>query len=193
MTKWDSSARPDPDAESGVRDDGTTITPIEAVIDGKSSKKLHAAAEMSAQISEERQKRASAPVHMEGLKPLPAGMARMPNGVIPGGSDATTLVPSMRRSVPAPFKRESVNVGRHGKTWQYLPADQVAPGDIVVDFGRVVQRASRIRYGEIAGRKVAVGDEILLVNPLEEVRPFDPADQIRVFRVHGGPEDEALA
>jgi len=186
VTRFDPDARPDKDAESGVNSAGTTITPMEAVIDAKSSKKLHAAAELTEQIVEERAKRKSEPIHMEGLRPLPSGLPRLPNGMIPGGSDATSLVPSMRRTIPAPFVRPSVSGGRHGKTWAYLPADQVVPEDIVVDFGRVEFTSENTLYETIAGVRAAVGVEVRLVNVLDEVRKFDPSEQLRVFRKHAG-------
>lgn len=185
MTKWDPDARPVSDAEPGVRADGTTVTPIEAVLDRGATKKLHAQAEMSAQIIEERAKRASSPVHMEGLKPLPGGLPRLPNGVIPGGPDSLGMVPSMRRSIPAPFSRESISVDHHGKTWAYMAADQVQSDDIVVDFGKIAEALSRTQYNVIAGITAATGVEVLLVNIAGETRPFDPSEQIRVFRKHG--------
>ncbi len=184
MTKWDSSARPDPDAESAYRDDGTLVTPIEAVISEQSSSKLHAAAELSEEIAEERSKRASEPIHMEGLRPLPPGMPRLPNGVIPGGDSATTLVPSMRKTIPAPFKRERISVDHHGKTWAYMQAAEVLPGDIVVDFGMVAARSEVTCYEVVAGVKAAVGVEIHLWNILDERKVADPPDQLRVFRRH---------
>jgi hypothetical protein len=185
VTKWDSNARPDPDAESGVREsDGTTITPIEAVISGKSSKKLHAAAELTEQITEERAKRQSEPVHLEGLKPLPPGMPRLPNGVIPGGSDATTLVPSMRRTIPAPYKRDRIAIDHHGKTWAYMAAEKVQPDDIVVDFGKIEWAALSTIYDEVAGVRAAVDVEVCMCNIAGQTKTFDPAEQIRVFRVH---------
>jgi hypothetical protein len=184
VTKWDSNARPDPNAESAMRDDGTMITPLEAVISDKSSRKLHAAAELSEQIADERQKRATEPVHMEGLKPLPPGLPRLPNGVIPGGSDATTLVPSMRKTIPAPYQRDRISAGRHGKTWAYMSAEEVVPGDLVVDFGLVDARSEVTSYAMVAGREVAVGVEIYLWNIADAEKVFDPAEQIRVFRKH---------
>ncbi len=187
MTRFDPDARPDPDAESGVNSEGTTITPMEAVISGQSSKKLHAQAELSAQIMEERQKRAAEPVHMEGLKPLPPGLPRLPNGVIPGGSDALTMVPSMRRSIPAPYRRESINIGRHGKTWAYAQAGSVQPGDLVVDFGKIAAASEELIYDEVVpGIKAPVRAEIRLVNIAGEVRIFGQAEQIRIFRKHEG-------
>jgi hypothetical protein len=188
MTKWDSSARPDPDAESAVRDDGTMITPIEAVISGKSSKKLHVAAELSEQIADERQKRQSEPVHMEGLKPLPPGMPRLPSGVIPGGSDATTLVPSMRRTIPAPYHRERISVDHHGKTWEYMAADQVVKDDIVVDFGKIAHVTPYVAHDtdptSRGRRRIASHEGIVLVNIVGERKDVRSQEQLRVFRVH---------
>lgn len=193
MTKWDENARPDPNAESGTRDDGTVITPMESVISRDASKKLHAAAELSEQISAERRKRQSEPVHMDGLKPLPPGMPHLPNGVIPGGDAATTLVPSMRRTIPAPYQRPSISGGHHGKTWAYMAADDVRPGDIVVDFGKVDAKAHVLCYEEVAGVKAAVGTEVHMWNIIDEQRVFAPTDQIRVFRVHEEkPDTESL-
>jgi hypothetical protein len=184
MTKWDPNARPVADAEPGVRDDGTVVTPIEAVLDRGATRKLHAQAELSAQILEERAKRAAAPVHMEGLKPLPPGMPRLPNGVIPGGPDALSMTPSMRRAIPAPFSRESISIGKHGKTWAYLSADQVQPGDMVVDFGKVDESFENTVYQQITGRRVAVSVQRSLINVFGETRTFEPSDQLMVFRVH---------
>lgn len=185
MNNWDSDARPDPNAESGVREsDGTTITPIEAMISEDSSRKLHRQAALAEEIAEERQKRASAPIHMEGLQPLPQGMPRMPNGVIPGGSDATTLVPSMRKTIPAPYKRPRIAIEHHGKTWAYAKAESVVKDDLVVDFGKIAEVQQRTNYDKIAGLKVAVGVDVVLINIMDEVKVFDPTEQVRVFRVH---------
>jgi hypothetical protein len=195
VTKWDENARPDPNAESAMRDDGTMITPIEAVVSEKSSKKLHAAAELSQQIADEREKRQSEPVHMDGLKPLPPGMPRLPNGVIPGGSAATTLVPSMRKTIPAPYQRDRIAIDHHGKTWAYMAADQVVKDDIVVDFGKVDDVWERTIYASIGGYEAAVGVQVCLLNISGETRTFAPAEQIRVFRVHEEkkPDTEGLA
>jgi hypothetical protein len=197
VTKWDSSARPDPNAESGVREsDGATITPMEAVISEKSSKKLHAAAELTEQITEERAKRQSEPVHMDGLQPLPSGMPRLPNGVIPGGDLATTLVPSMRKTIPVPFKRESINAGRHGKTWAYMAADQVVKDDIVVDFGKIARVTPYVAHQtdptSRGRRRIATREGIVLTNIVGEDRDVGSQDQLRVFRVHEEPDAEAL-
>jgi hypothetical protein len=164
--------------------DGTTITPIEAVISDKSSKKLHAAAELSEQISEERAKRQSEPVHMDGLKPLPSGLPHLPNGVIPGGDLATTLVPSMRRTIPDPYQRDRIAIDHHGKTWAYMAADQVEPDDIVVDFGKVEWAAASTIYDEVAGVRAAVDVEVCMCNIAGQTKTFAPTEQIRVFRVH---------
>lgn len=189
MTRFDPEARPDPDARSDVNALGQEITPIEAVIDAKSTKKLHAQAELTEQIIAERQARAKEPVHMEGLKPLPADMPRLPNGVIPGGPGALGMVPSMRRSIPAPFQRQRIAIDHHGKTWGYATAATVEAGDIVVDFGRVGQVHQQIVYEEIAGIKAATGEQVILVNAIDgKTIVVDPSEQLRVFRVHDQEE-----
>jgi hypothetical protein len=205
LNNWDSNARPDPDAESGENASGQ-ITPIESVISAKDSKNLHRQAELSEQIIEERQKRAAEPVHMEGLRPLPPEIrATLPGpGQLPGGPDALGLAPGMRRSVPAPFKRDRIAVDHHGKSWAYAPAWSVQPGDIVVDFGKIAENNNRITYKDISevvvgevvhlssalrdagGEQVAVGTDYLLVNIDGKEKVVSPTDQLRVFRVHEG-------
>lgn len=184
MTRFDPDARPVKDAESGVNDQGTTITPIEAVIDARSTRRLHDDASLTEQILEERKKRAE-PVHMAGLKPLPAGLRAVPGtGVIPGGEGALDLVPSVRRSIPPPFQRHRIAIDHHGKTWGYLRAEEVQRDDIVVDFGKVYALHAAISYEEVAGVEAATGVVIVLENVAGETRRFAPEDQLRVFRVH---------
>jgi hypothetical protein len=184
---WDSSARPDPDAESGVNSQGEVITPIESAMTAKDVKNIHRQADLSAEIIEERRKRAAEPVHMEGLQPLPSG-ARMglPGaGQIPGGPDALDLAPSMRRSVPAPFSRERISVDHHGKSWGYVRAELVEQDDIVVDFGKVRDKAFVLSREDMAGYEdVATEATVLLTNITGHARKFGMADQLQVFKVH---------
>lgn len=181
----------DPDAHPDVNSKGDTITPVEAVLDRAATKKLHAKAEEAQQYLDERAKRQAEPVRMEGLKPLPATMPRPSPGQIPSGPDALGLVPSVRRSIPAPYKRDRISAGRHGKTWGYLAADQVRVGDIVVDFGRVDSRGFKEYRDKVAGHDVLVRQTVLVMNPLGELREFDLDEQLRVFRVHEVEQDDA--
>lgn len=200
MTRFDSSARPDDDARSGISEnaEGTTITPIEAVISKKDSSKLHRQAEFAEQIIEERQKRVSEPVHLAGLKPLPAEMRKniAPSGVIPGGPDALSQVPSMRRAVPPPYQRPRISIDHHGKTWAYLQAHQVREGDIVVDFGKILSVTPYLRhetrFNPDTGRqlRVATHEGILLTNIAGGSRDHNAREQLRVFRVHEEDDGE---
>jgi hypothetical protein len=184
---WDSSARPDPDATAAENSQGEMITPIESVMTGKDVKNIHRQAELSAEIIEERRKRAAEPIHMDGLKPLPPG-ARMGlpgHGQIPGGPDALGLAPSMRRSVPEPFQRQRISIDHHGKTWGYVRAELVEPGDLVVDFGKVHDKTFVLTREDLAGYEdVATEATVLLTNVTGSARKFGMADQLQVFKVH---------
>lgn len=194
MTRFDPDARPDDDARSGIaqNEQGTTITPIEAVISEKNTRSLHRQAELTEQIIEERQKRAKEPVHLDGLKPMPAGMRKniAPSGVIPGGPDALSQTPSMRRAIPPPYQRPRISIDHHGKTWAYLQAHQVREGDIVVDFGKIARVTPYLKHDTELNpetgrfRRVATAEGILLANIAGESRDCGAQDQLRVFRVH---------
>lgn len=188
MTRFDPDGRPDDDARSGIAENehGTTITPIEAMIDRDSTRKLHAQAELSAQILEERTKQAKAPVHMAGLKPLPDELrkAAPAAGVIPGGPDALGMTPRMARTIPAPYQRPRIAVDHHGKTWGYAAADTVEPGDIVVDFGKVERSTPYVQHELIAGVRAATVEGIILTNIAGSQLDVKSDEQLRVFRVH---------
>jgi hypothetical protein len=205
VTRYDSDARPADDARGGAGQNelGETVVPMEAVISEKDSRKLHAQAELTEQVIEERQKRAREPVRMEGLKPLPDAMrAGVPgHGVIPGGPGALDAAPGMRRTIPAPYQRPRISIDHHGKTWGYARADTVSPGDIVVDFGKIEEAYERVVHKNldelvdgdikydwatppyITGDQVAVGTDWVMVNIAGEVKVTDPDEQLRVFRV----------
>jgi hypothetical protein len=183
---WDDNARPDPDAERGENASGE-IVPIESVVSAKDSRNLHRQAELSEQIIEERQKRATEPVHMEGLKPLPPEIQKtLPGpGQIPGGPDALGLAPSMRRSIPEPFQRDRIAIDHHGKTWAYGKAETVKLGDIVVDFGLVTGKAFALAREDVGGSAdVATDVSVLLTNVAGHTDKFGMFDDLRIFRVH---------
>lgn len=184
MTRFDSDARPDDDARSGTGVNASgEIIPVEAAISATDTRKLHAQAELSEQILEERARRASAPLSMEGLRPLPPGTPRTPSGVIPGGPGALGMTPAMRRTKPAPFKRQRISVDHHGKTWAYVRADEVRAGDIVPGVGKVEEAGTRVTYDAIAGVRAATGSVTWLRNG-GSVTELDPAEQVLAFRVH---------
>jgi hypothetical protein len=188
VTKYDPDAKPDADARSGVGENalGETIVPVEAVVSAADTKKLHRQADFAEQINDERARRSKEPVKMAGLKPLPPElMSKVPGaGVIPGGPEALGLTPTMRRSIPEPYKRHRIDIDHHGKTWAYARADSVAAGDIVVDFGKIEVLDTEVIHEEVNGVWAATSAVLVLTNIMGERRKFDPDEQLQVFRVH---------
>lgn len=202
MTKFDPDAKKDPDAHPDVNDAGDTITPVEAVISHKDTRKLHAQAEegerelrkhldYEQERLESQARKRSEPIRMDALKPLPPAQIgiQVPRGTIPSGPDALSRTPSMRRTKPAPFQRQRIAIDHHGKTWGYLRADQVQVGDMVVDVGRVESLGIKAIREKVAGHDVLTGERVLMMNPLGEMREFGRDEQLRVFRVHEEPGD----
>lgn len=94
-------------------------------------------------------------------------------------------VPSARRVLPAPFRRERVDLTRHGRAWTTCRADQVTPGDVVPDVGRI-ESAETVRRFEPAGDEgsgVAVGMKILLTGVAGNRAAFEPGEDVRAFRL----------
>jgi hypothetical protein len=93
-------------------------------------------------------------------------------------------VPATRRVLPAPFRRERVSLDRHGRAWQACRADAVQPGDVVPEVGRVREVDTDIRYETVAGvPDVATGMKVILVGIDGSRTAFDPAQQVRAFRL----------
>ena len=83
---------------------------------------------------------------------------------------------TIRRATPAPFERPSVELGRHGRVWEFVVAEEVSVGDTVADFGVVAQTG-----------RMARGD-VVMVNPAGKVESFPADRQVRVFHVPGPQE-----
>lgn len=114
--------------------------------------------------------------------------------------DGETLprAPSVRRVIPAPYRRPRIEAGSHGKTWQWVTADEVTEGDIVPEVGRVVSVAEHVIHktrAEVLGLEpvpdggldsydelVAVGTVTLLAGMGGQVRAFRPGTLVQVFR-----------
>ena len=93
-------------------------------------------------------------------------------------------VPRTMRVLPEPFRRPRFDLDRHGRTWQSCRADAVEPGDVVPDVGRVASVDTHIRYETIAGiPDVATGMKVILVGIDGSRTAFDPAQQVRAFRL----------
>lgn len=151
-------------------------------------------------------KAGAGPVHADRLYPITRGEASRRSRF-----DGETLPStSVRRVIPAPFQRPRIVAGSHGKSWQVIPADQVAEGDIVPDVGLVVEAyehvvhktlaevlgfapgprspadpapiiEKQIDFGDLS-ELVAVGTVILVRGQGGEVKAFHPDTEVQVFR-----------
>lgn len=134
------------------------------------------------------------PVHAENLRPI--SKAEATKRTTFGKSGSGTSLPSFpqtRRVIPEPFKRPSINADRHGKSWQWIRADLVVPGDIVPDVGEVYKREERViraSRAEVTGvpgsgaeqDTVAVGTRVRLYNANGRFTEHAPGDEVHVFR-----------
>jgi hypothetical protein len=93
-------------------------------------------------------------------------------------------VPRMSRVLPAPFRRERVDLTRHGRAWTECRADEVAKDDVVPDVGRIAAVEPVLRYETVAGiPDVAVGMKVILVGVAGNRVAFNPGDSLRAFRL----------
>jgi hypothetical protein len=123
---------------------------------------------------------AAAPVHAEDLKPISAAEAARRTTF---GGEHLPPVPASRRVIPAPYRRPRAVGGRHGKTWQSVPADEVVAGDMTELVGRVASAVPAVRREEIAGRPgVATGTDITITGIGGVAVTADAGAQVRVFR-----------
>lgn len=87
-----------------------------------------------------------APVHAENLVPISAAQAAEMRRIDPA-SGSLPKFPATRRVIPAPYKRDRVVGGDHGKAWTLVTADKVRKGDIILpDVGMVVSVQERVVY-----------------------------------------------
>jgi hypothetical protein len=93
-------------------------------------------------------------------------------------------VPSTRRVLPAPFRRERISLDRHGRAWTQCRADEVAAGDVVPDVGKIAETEQVLRYETVAGvPDVAVGMKVILTGVAGNRAAFDPGHPLRAFRL----------
>jgi hypothetical protein len=64
---------------------------------------------------------------------------------------------SVRRAKVPPFQRDAIDLGRHGRTWQTLVAEDLRVGDIIRDRGLVESIEDRSEVEEI-DVKLVMGD-----------------------------------
>ena len=123
---------------------------------------------------------AAEPVHAEDLRPI--SRAEAARRTTFDGAHLPSL-PAPRRVIPAPFARARVTGGSHGKSWQNLRADQVRPGDIIPDIGKVTGAHEVIRRETVAGvAGVASRVEWVITGAGGVVRCYPPEARLRVFR-----------
>jgi hypothetical protein len=179
--KWKDALPVVPDKVAEHLDAGHDV-PLEAMVSEKAMEQF-----------EDHVKRQAEPVHAEDLIPVARNDPRI-QGPAPGNGSVLPKVPVRRRVIPAPFRRPSIHIDHHGKSWQDKRADQVEPGDIVPDVGRVAAAELRTRYvelhtvvkpTELHGRypstPVAAGIEVVLTGIDGREHLFEPSQRIRVF------------
>lgn len=87
------------------------------------------------------------PVHAENLIPItPAEGAKM-RQITPG---SLPKMPATRRVIPAPYKRDRVVGGSHGKAWTLVRGEQVREGDIITGVGLVTNVEVGVVYDDIS-------------------------------------------
>jgi hypothetical protein len=124
--------------------------PIEEVLHPATVEQIH----RTAQIQGE-------PVRAENLVPItPAEAARRRTQT----GDALPSMPVTRAVIPAPYRRDRVTGGRHGKSWQRVAAWKAGPGDMTEAVGKVatawwVEEAHEVVLTGIGGVVAKVGEE----------------------------------
>ncbi len=122
----------------------------------------------------------AAPIHAEDLTPISgaeAGRRRTFNG------ETLPSMPATRRVVPAPFRRPSIHIEHHGRSWQSCRAGDVEPGDAVPDIGLVVAVRTEVTRETVAGvPDVATGMKTTLTGAGGIERAFSPEEQVRAHR-----------
>jgi hypothetical protein len=179
--KWKDALPVVPDKVAEHLDAGHDV-PVEAMV-----------SEAAMEQFEDHLKSQAAPVHAEDLIPVRRDDPRIAGPGF-GNGEVLPKVPQRRRVIPAPFRRPSIHIDHHGKSWQGRRADQIEAGDIVPDVGRVAHADLRTRYVELRevvdpvemrGRypstPVAAGLEVALTGIDGREHLFEPSQQVRVF------------
>ena len=182
--KWKDALPVVPDKVAEHLDAGHDV-PVEAMV-----------SEAAMEQFEDHLKSQAAPVHAEDLIPVRRDDPRIAGPGF-GNGEVLPKVPQRRRVIPAPFRRPSIHIDHHGKSWQGRRADQIEAGDIVPDVGRVAAAFPRTRYAQMRelfaedydfglhgrdpDRQVAVGVETVLIGIDGREHLFEPSQQVRVF------------
>lgn len=59
------------------------------------------------------------------------------------------MKPGFQKVKPPPFKRPSIEGGRHGRVWQEIDASQLRVGDVVKDKGLIESIEDRSEWDKI--------------------------------------------
>lgn len=144
-------------------------------------------------------------VPAESLRPITRGQAESRTTF---DGQKLPAAPQMRRVRPAPFRRPRIEAGTHGKTWQWVTAEEVVLDDIVPDVGKVTditEHVVRRTRAEVLGigpagpaaaapviektfdmgdltELVAVGTVYVLTGMGGAVKAFRPGSPVQVFR-----------
>lgn len=138
------------------------------------------------------------PVHAENLIPISPQQGAAMRAIDPE-SGSLPKFPSTRRVLPAPFKRDVVTGGSHGKAWTLVTAERVRPGDIVTDMGLISAVEEQIVYenldlfvhGESGPEhlgtwkpddKVATGKQYLITGGSGKQVTWPAGREVKVFR-----------
>jgi hypothetical protein len=130
------------------------------------------------------------PVHAENLVPISPQQGAEMRRIDPE-SGSLPRFPASRRVIPAPFRRDVVRGGSHGKAWMLLRGEQIRPGDIITEVGLVVDVQQQLRYetkgdvlndGNADPTQVAVGTEYTATGKGGNVKTYDANAEVKVFR-----------
>ncbi len=91
--------------------------------------------------------------------------------------------PATRRVIPAPYRRDRVVGGKHGKKYQDIRANQIRRGDIIPGIGLVIGLEDSIRYdGEGELGPIAAGTDVHVQGAGGNEMTYDSGATVRVFR-----------
>lgn len=145
------------------------------------------------------------PVHAENLVPISKEEARKRTTF---NGDEMPRFPATRRVIPAPFKRDRITGGSHGKAWTTIVAAGIVTGDIIPEIGLVTDAEERTVYSHrenvmqgtawsypLVARPgnrlpegchpddlVAIGLVIAVRGAGGNARTYDPGAEVKAFR-----------
>ena len=133
----------------------------------------------------------------DGDTPVPVS-SLTPVSAIPMTPGQLPSVPRRQRVIPAPFRRNRIDISHHGREWLVVPARTLRKDDLVVDRGKIVDTQWLIEYDTIEGPGMPVQAPVaewLRVSFLSgEVYQYFPHEGVRAFvEVHENAEHESGA